>query len=63
MLTRKYFFPVFLVAVSIAAFAAEPAQVVTWPLTGTPILRFTFSRFRDIGSMAGQKTFVTDVTA
>jgi hypothetical protein len=63
MLTRKCFAPVFLVAFSIAAFAAEPAQVVTWTSTGTPVLRFTFSRFRDIGSMAGQKTFVTDVTA
>ncbi len=63
MLTRKCFSPVFLIAFSIAAFAAEPAQVVTWPGSGTPVLRFSFSRFREIGSMAGEKTFVTDVTA
>ncbi len=63
MFNRKLFFPVLLVAFSIAAFAAEPAQIVTWPSTGTPSLRFTFSKFRAIGSMVGQKTFVTDVTA
>jgi len=60
---RRLFVPVFLIAFSIAAFAAEPAQVVTWPNTGTAILQFTFNRFKEIGNMAGQKTFVTDVTA
>jgi len=54
--------PVFLVAFSIAAFAAEPAQVVTWP---APERQFcdSLQQVQDIGSMAGQKTFVTDVTA
>ncbi|MGD0156406.1 MAG: PEGA domain-containing protein [Terracidiphilus sp.] len=63
MLTRKLFASIFLVAFSIAASAAEPAQVVTWPNTGTPILRFTFNKFKDFGSMGSQRTFVTDVIA
>jgi hypothetical protein len=63
MLIRKSFVPAFLIAFSIAAFAAEPAQIVTWPSTGTPILQFAFNKFKDVGSMAGQKTFVVDVIA
>jgi hypothetical protein len=63
MFVRKSFVPAFLIVISIAAFAAEPLQILTWPSTGTPILRFTFNKFKDVGSMAGQKTFVADVTA
>ena len=63
MLTRKLIASILFVAFSIAASAAEPAQAVTWPSSGTPILRFTFSKFRGIGSMGTERTFVTDVLA
>jgi len=63
MLTRKPFVSFLFVAFSIASSATEPAQVVTWPNSGTPVLRFTFSKFKEIGSMGTQRTFVTDIIA
>ena len=63
MLTRKFFASIFLGASLISAFAAEPVQVVTWPISGTPVLRFTFIKFKEIGSMGTERTFVTDIVA
>lgn len=63
MLTRKLFVLFLFVAFSIASPATEPAQVVTWPISGTPVLRFTFSKFKEIGSMGTERTFVTDIIA
>jgi hypothetical protein len=45
------------------AIAAEPVQVVTWPTSGTPVLRFSFNKFKDIGSMGSLRTFASDITA
>jgi len=63
MLKWKLSFPILLVSLSFAAFAAEPALVITWPASGTPILRLTFSKFKEVGSMGSQRTFITDVIA
>lgn len=52
-----------LAACSIFAFASEPAQVVTWPDSGTPVLRFTFNKFKEVSAFTGQKAYVIDVTA
>jgi hypothetical protein len=38
-------------------------QVIVWPESGAPVLRFTFGRFREIGEMGSQRTYVTDTTA
>jgi hypothetical protein len=40
-----------------------PSQVVLWPESGTPVLRFSFGKFKEIGSMGNQRTYVTDTTA
>jgi PEGA domain-containing protein len=40
-----------------------PSQVVLWPESGTPVLRFTFGKFKEIGSMGNQRTYMTDTTA
>jgi len=40
-----------------------PSQVVLWPETGTPVLRFTFGKFREIGAIGNQHTYMTDTTA
>lgn len=40
----------------------QPAQVIVWPESGTPLLRFTFGRFREIGSFRNERTYVTDTT-
>lgn len=63
MLNRKLFVAILFVAFSINSPATEPAQVVSWPLSGTPVLRFSFIKFKEIGSMGTERTFVTDVLA
>ncbi len=63
MLTRKLVVSLFFLALVVSVFPAEQTQVVTWPNSGTPILQFTFSKFKEIGSMGSQKTFVTDTIA
>ena len=40
-----------------------PFQVVSWPETGQPLVRFTFSKFKEIGSMGKERTYITDTTA
>jgi hypothetical protein len=57
-LPRVLFLTLFLVA---AAYAKDPpAQVIVWPESGTPVLRFTFGKFKEIGEMGSQRTYVTD---
>lgn len=41
----------------------QPVQVVTWPATGTPVLRFTFGKFKEVGSLGNERTYMTDTTA
>jgi hypothetical protein len=40
-----------------------PVQTIVWPEQGSPILRFTFGKFQEIGSLGSQRTYVTDTTA
>jgi hypothetical protein len=47
-----------------AANAKEaPLQVITWPVTGTTILRFTFGKFKDSTSVGKEHLYTVDVTA
>jgi hypothetical protein len=41
----------------------QPVQTVVWPETGTPVVRFTFGKFKEIGAIGNQHTFMTDTTA
>jgi hypothetical protein len=41
----------------------QPFQVVTWPGSGQPVLRFTFSEFKDIGVVGKEHTYITDAAA
>src|SRR5579864_3991073 len=46
------------------AFAKDPpSQVVVWPQSGTPVLRFTFGKFKEVGSLGSERTYVTETTA
>jgi len=47
----------------IAAAKEQPAQIVTWPESGSAVLRFTFSKLKEIGTVGSQRTYVTDTTA
>jgi hypothetical protein len=63
MLARKICLSILLTAFSTMAFASEPAQIVTWPSSGAPTLRFTFNKFKELGSNGSLRSYVTDVTA
>lgn len=63
MLMRKFFVSVCLLLLSCAALGAKPGQVITWPSDGTPILRFTFSDFKNVGSSGRDRTYIGDVLA
>ena len=40
-----------------------PPQVINWPDSGKPILRFSFGKFKELSSVGKQHVYVTDVTA
>jgi hypothetical protein len=52
----------FVLFLAVATLAAKdsPFQVVTWPDSGQPVLRLTFSKFKDIAGMGKQHTYITD---
>jgi hypothetical protein len=51
------------IAVSLLVAKEQPFQVVSWPNSSQPTLRFTFFKFKEIGSMGKERTYITDVTA
>jgi PEGA domain len=51
------------VAVSSSLAKDTPFQIVSWPDSGQPVLRFTFSKFKEIGGMGKERTYITDTTA
>lgn len=55
---------VFVLLFSAGAFSKDPpSQVMVFPETGNPVVRFTFGKFKDVGSHAGQRNFNSDTTA
>jgi len=46
-----------------AAGKDQPAQTIMWPESGTPVVRFTFGKFKEVGSLAAQRTYMIDTTA
>ena len=40
-----------------------PLQTIDWPETGTPVLRFTFSKFKQLPGMGVLRGYVMDTTA
>jgi hypothetical protein len=48
----------------LTAYAKDPPlQVIVWPESGTPILRFTFGKFKEVGALGSQRSYVTETTA
>ena len=41
----------------------QPTQTITWPESGAPILRFTFAKFKEVGAIGNQHTYMTETTA
>lgn len=47
-----------------AALGKEPApQVIVWPPSGQPIVRFSLGKFKEVGSSGKQRDYRVDVTA
>src|SRR6185312_3965416 len=64
MLHRTNCIAIFLLLSFSVAFAKEqPVQVLTWPETGTAIIRITFGKFKEVGSVGNQHTYTCDTTA
>ena len=65
MLIRTLFlsFAFLAIFVTTAAAKEQPTQTITWPESGSPVLKFTFSKFKEIGGTAGERVYVTDTTA
>src|SRR5215831_4054997 len=64
VLRRRIWTYIFILGVCSCVVAKDqPFQVVTWPESGQPVLRFTFSKFKDIASMGKERTYITDVSA
>src|SRR5512146_327211 len=40
----------------------EPPQVMVWPETGKPVLRFSFAKFKENGYGGGRHTYSSDTT-
>jgi hypothetical protein len=40
-----------------------PTQVINWPRTGSPVVRVTIGKFKEISSVAGQHNYVIDTVA
>jgi len=56
--------PALILLLVLAAYAKDPpAQIVVWPDTGTPVLRFTFGKFKEVGSVGSERSYVTETTA
>lgn len=49
---------------AVAALAKDPpAHTIVWPEQGSPVVRFTFGKFKEVGSLGSERTYVTDTTA
>jgi hypothetical protein len=52
----------FLILANPALAKQESALTILWPSADRPTLKLTFGKFRELGTYAGQNSFVADVT-
>jgi len=43
--------------------SAQSRQVMVWPPTGSPVLRFTFEKFKEVSNSGNRHNYTTEVTA
>jgi len=43
--------------------STPPAQVINWPATGSTVVRISLGKFKEISSVSGQRSYVSDTTA
>jgi hypothetical protein len=49
--------------VGVSSGKEPPAQVIVWPASGQPVVRFSFGKFRESGSSGKQHSYSIDVSA
>ena len=61
----KTFASVLFLAVTVSSLLAKDNifQTVNWPESGPTVLHFSFSKFKDVGGMGKEHTYLTDVVA
>jgi PEGA domain len=53
-----------LVAIVCSSFAKEvPTTVITWPQTGSPVIRITLGKVKEISSISAQRSYLIETTA
>jgi hypothetical protein len=60
---KQYVAIVLLAFLSVALAKDQPFQVIVWPEKGDPVLRLTFGKFKEVGSVGSERTYITDTTA
>ncbi len=64
MATRRSLLPFLLVfLVLFSQSKDQPAQVIAWPASGQTVVRFSFGKFKELGALGGQHSYVIDTTA
>jgi hypothetical protein len=64
MATRRSPLPFLFVFLALFAQAKDqPAQVIPWPASGQAVVRFSFGKFKELGALGGQHSYVIDTTA
>jgi len=52
----------FLIGVTLLA-KEPPAQVIVWPTSGAPLVRFAFGKFKEISSISNMHSYLIETTA
>ena len=52
-----------LILIAAASAKEPPAQVIVWPASGPPVLRFSFAKFKETSASGKQHNYTSDVTA
>jgi hypothetical protein len=51
-----------LICLATAKAKDQPFQLVMWPEKGDPVLRFTFGKFKEVGSLGTERSYITETT-
>jgi hypothetical protein len=64
MATRHSLLPTLFILLALFAQAKDQsAQVIVWPDSATPVVRFSLGKFKEAGSFGSQRTYVIDIVA
>lgn len=63
MVSRRALPLFFLLLVIFVQAKDQPVQVITWPESGTPVVRFNLGKFKEAGSFGSQRTYIIDIIA